>query len=282
MKTRKPLASPARFFGHTENARRIGAFLVSQNRYAPKLELPQHAHRRAYISFVITGTYDEVCGRRRTTCSQGTLVFHPCGEEHSDIFESQGAIVLSIDVYEGARLTGRSHRLNTPGFVLPGPETSVALQICREFGTSCPVSDLIVESLAFELLSTCCGYMRSRGMPKWLAAALQLANDRYADHLTLAEVASAVGVHPVHLARQFRDRMECTFGEFLRRIRISRALDQLRRTDKPIVEIAIENGFADQSHLTRLMSEAVGIPPAAYRSSSPRYAPTKTVRLTRF
>ena len=185
MKSRKPSGSPGSFFGHTEDARRVGAFLISRNRYTPKLELNQHAHRRAYMSFVIDGTYDEVCGRRRTTCSRGTLVFHPCGEEHSDIFDSQGAIVLSIDVYEAARLTNRSHRLSTPGLILAGSETPLALQICREFGTNCPVSDLIVESLAFELLSTCCGHMRSRGTPKWLVAALQLANDRYADRLTL-------------------------------------------------------------------------------------------------
>jgi AraC family transcriptional regulator len=94
---------------------------------------------------------------------------------------------------------------------------------------------------------------------------VELANDRFAERLTLAEVASNAGVHPVHLARQFRSRLGCTYGEFVRRIRLTRALERLRNGSQPIAQVAAEAGFADQSHLTRLMTAVVGIAPAAYR-----------------
>jgi AraC family transcriptional regulator len=95
-----------------------------------------------------------------------------------------------------------------------------------------------------------------------------MANDLHATRITLKAVAAAAGVHPVHLARQFRSRMGCTYGEFVRRIRLARALDQLRHTTLPIADIAAATGFADQSHLTRLMTATVGLTPAAYRRES--------------
>jgi hypothetical protein len=79
------------FFGHAEHVRQLGAVLVVQNRYVPNQRLQTHAHQRAFISFVIAGTYVEYCGDRAIRYPGGTLVFHPRGEKHSDRFESEAA-----------------------------------------------------------------------------------------------------------------------------------------------------------------------------------------------
>ena len=238
-----------------------------QNRYVPNQQLQKHAHQRAFISFVIAGTYVEYCGDRAIRCPRGTLVFHPSGEEHSDRFESQEAILLGIEVDDpyvsDQRLFGSRH-------VMTGPETLVAHQIARELKEQCLVSDLVMESLVAELISNCCHGSGRKGTPRWLGTAIEMVNERYACRLGLTEVAAAAGVHPVHLARQFRLRMGCTFGEFVRRVRIARALAQLRRTSASIAEIAAATGFADQSHLTRLITATVGLSPAAYRREARR------------
>jgi AraC family transcriptional regulator len=46
---------------------------------------------------------------------------------------------------------------------------------------------------------------------------------------------------------------------------VKRAKESLRGSNLPIVEIAVACGFADQSHLTRVFSKALGISPAAWR-----------------
>jgi AraC family transcriptional regulator len=256
------LTSAPAFFGHAEHVRQIGGTLVTQNRYVPNLRLQRHVHQRAFISFVLAGTYTEYCGDRAIRCRPGTLIFHPSGEEHSDRFESEEAILLGVEV-DDSHVPDR--RLFNSRHVMIGPETLIARQIARELTEQCPVSNLMVESLVAELLSNCCHSLDQRGTPRWLGAAVEIANERYARRLHLTEVAAAAGVHPVHLARQFRLRMGCTFGEFVRRIRMARALAQLRRTSASIAEIAATTGFADQSHLTRLVTATVGHSPAAYR-----------------
>jgi AraC family transcriptional regulator len=47
--------------------------------------------------------------------------------------------------------------------------------------------------------------------------------------------------------------------------RVKRAKDLLRGTKRPIADIAVACGFADQSHLTRVFSKAFGISPGAWR-----------------
>jgi AraC family transcriptional regulator len=253
------------FFGDAEHVRQFGAFLVTQNRYSPNVRLQSHAHERAFISFVVRGSYIEYCDRRPIRCAPGTLIFHPSGEEHSDSFESQEAVLLGIELDDP---TDSDQKLFSSRHVMTGPETFIAGQLARELNRQCPVSNLVVESLAAEIVSNCCHGTGRKGTPRWLGTAVEIANDLYASRISLKAVAAAAGVHPIHLARQFRSRMGCTFGEFVRRIRLARALEQLRHTSASIAEIAAASGFADQSHLTRLMTAMIGQSPAAYRRES--------------
>ena len=52
--------------------------------------------------------------------------------------------------------------------------------------------------------------------------------------------------------------------------RIRRAAAVLATTDTPIAHVALDVGFADQSHLTRAMKAAVGTTPARFRAEAGR------------
>ena len=82
---------------------------------------------------------------------------------------------------------------------------------------------------------------------------------------TLSELAAEVGLHPVHVASTFRRHVGCTVGHYLRQRRVTWACQQLAGTDAPLAEIALEAGFADQSHFCRTFKRHVGLTPAAYR-----------------
>jgi len=262
----RPPSTPG-FLGHTESSRPIGPFLLSRSRYPSGARLQSHAHRHPFISFVIAGAYTETCERRENPCPPGTLGFHPAREEHSDHFGRQEAVVLGIEI--GAAAPDDAAHLGSR-FLNEGPEVRLAWRIAREFQRRCPASDLVVECLVTELVGGSGGRRNTRGTPRWLATAVELAGDRFADRLRLTEVAAEAGVHPVHLARQFRSRLGCTYGEYVRRIRLARALERLRRGSPSIAEVAAETGFADQSHLTRWMTSTLGITPAAYRRQHTR------------
>jgi AraC family transcriptional regulator len=93
-------------------------------------------------------------------------------------------------------------------------------------------------------------------------------HDRFNDPLSLEAIAAAVGVHPSHLARVFRQQHQCTVGEYVRRLRLEFACHHLTTSDTPLAEIALAAGFADQSHFTKTFRRHIGTPPAQFRRRS--------------
>lgn len=85
--------------------------------------------------------------------------------------------------------------------------------------------------------------------------------------ITLADVAEACGLSAAYFARSFRRTMGVSPYRWLisRRIDLSKTL--LEMTNRPLIEVAAECGFSDQSHFTRTFSRIVGISPAAWRKA---------------
>ena len=82
-----------------------------------------------------------------------------------------------------------------------------------------------------------------------------------------SSIAAASGVHSVTLARGFRRAYGCTLGEYIRR-RIERAIEKLRTSSAPLAEIALANGFADQSHFSNLFRRYTGVTPSRFRRAA--------------
>jgi len=91
-------------------------------------------------------------------------------------------------------------------------------------------------------------------------------------NLSLAEVARAQRVSPRYLQKLF-ESANGNFTRYIRerrleRCRIELAKRLLRETDLPIARIAVDTGFASQSHLASTFRRNVGETPAAYRRAA--------------
>jgi len=97
----------------------------------------------------------------------------------------------------------------------------------------------------------------------------QLVRERLLDDLAsdpgLAELACLCRLSRSYFARAFKQTTGTPPHRWLLQHRISRARELLERTTRPISDIALECGFADQSHLTRAFSRMLCATPAAWR-----------------
>lgn len=59
-----------------------------------------------------------------------------------------------------------------------------------------------------------------------------------------------------------------SLSEEIRRIRLNAALERLRHSDRPVLEIALSCGFTSASHLSTRVKEATGLTPLAYRKKT--------------
>jgi AraC family transcriptional regulator len=85
------------------------------------------------------------------------------------------------------------------------------------------------------------------------------------EDLSLEVLAQQVGFSSYHFARLFREATGETPHQFVQRQRIERAKQLLRETDVPLAHVALESGFANQSHLTRVLKRYLNLTPRVYR-----------------
>jgi AraC family transcriptional regulator len=89
-----------------------------------------------------------------------------------------------------------------------------------------------------------------------------------AQELSLDTLAEQLGFSPYHFARLFRQTTGETPHQFVTRQRLNRAKQMLRETTLPVAYIALESGFANQSHLTRVFRQQIGLTPHDYRRNA--------------
>jgi AraC family transcriptional regulator len=262
--------SGGRFYGRLVQRRSAGDLLLCETRYAPGTELPRHSHEHAYCCLVRRGSYTETYGSRSRDCVPSTVAFHPPGEVHSQRFA--GAEVWSFNVEFPAGWRERAGSacavLNEPADSRDPALAGLALRLFGEFRNWDAFSPLAAEGLVLEVLavaSRLAARAPSAPLPRWLARLEEVLRARFAESLTLTELADLAGVHPVHLAATFRRHRGCTVGDYLRRLRVDHACRRLAGSADPLAEVALDAGFADQSHFTRTFKRLTGLTPAAYR-----------------
>jgi len=133
-----------------------------------------------------------------------------------------------------------------------------------------PASSLAIEGLALELAVEASRRRLKapeQRWPHWLGRAQQFIHAYYREPFSLGDVAAAADVHPVHLARTFRQYFDCTVGEYVRNRRIEFACQQIAHANTALPDIAVEAGFYDQSQFTRTFKRVVGATPAEFRAS---------------
>lgn len=98
-----------------------------------------------------------------------------------------------------------------------------------------------------------------------LARAIERMRTDYASPLRIAELATEAGLSLSRFERLMHHILRVSPRQFLTRLRVEAAADQLRRGDRPLAEIALDCGFCDQPTFCRQFKDATGMSPSAYR-----------------
>jgi AraC-like DNA-binding protein len=99
--------------------------------------------------------------------------------------------------------------------------------------------------------------------PRAVKAAREYIEAHYTENLSLRELASVAQLNPSYLVRAFRKEVGLPPHEFLTQVRID-AAKKLLSEGRPIVDVALDAGFADQSHFTNRFKRLVGLTPKQF------------------
>jgi AraC family transcriptional regulator len=253
----------------TLRQRNIGLFCLKENLYASGTVLPWHSHPQAYVTFVIEGAFRERYSTGSILCRTGMLRYLPAGEVHeNEIPKRARCLHISGDPSSFAQPRQNPDIPKRRAELTGLTATWLANRLYAEFSRQDTASAMAIEGLVLEILAE---ISRSETVPPlspphWMKQATEIVEARFLERLSLAEIASEVGVHYVHLSREFHKYNRCTVGELIRKRRVQYASHLLAHSSTPLAEIALVCGFSDQSHLSFLFKRYMGLSPSKFRA----------------
>lgn len=131
-----------------------------------------------------------------------------------------------------------------------------------------PAGSLVGDSLISALVAQLAGASAPRVCTPAVRGcdrAVELIETQFSRSLALHELADAAGLGVRQFCRAFRDATGLSPHQYLLRRRVEHAKLLMTRR-MPLVEVALQSGFADQSQFTRTFARLVGVTPARYRS----------------
>ncbi|HEX8846488.1 MAG TPA: AraC family transcriptional regulator [Pyrinomonadaceae bacterium] len=267
-----PKLYPAQSFGAVLKRRQVADSVLTECSYSPETRIAKHSHPLPYFNLILEGAYNETHGSRVRECLPAMLFFHPEGEAHADRFLNDRCRIFRFEIE--ARLLERAKEcsvaLNSPVEFTSGNAVWLASRLYRELYASDTVSSLAAEGLLLEILAEASRYNpTTKGCqpPRWLERARELTRANFSESISLDLLAEVVGVHPVHLAREFRRYYRQSIGEYVRQLRVEFACREIAQSATPFLEIAAAAGFADQAHFARTFKRITGLTPGQYRAS---------------
>jgi AraC-like DNA-binding protein len=201
----------------------------------------RHRHAFGYVCVVLGGRFTEAGDVGRFRAEPGDVLIHRPHEAHLDLLSSPAADLLNLPLTDGFPSAGRVR--------IADPDRIARLAERDPFAAAQAVA------------AACQVAAGEADWPDLLAATLR-SRPRFA----IGDWARRHGLTPEAVSRGFRRAYGTTPVRYRAEARARRAWHAVATTDRPLVELAFDLGFADQAHMTRAFKHITGLPPSRWRS----------------
>jgi AraC-like DNA-binding protein len=187
-------------------------------------------------------------------------------DRHDVAAQSSGLWAISAGLSHNYK---NDHELLEKGMMLYDALYSWSKFLQNEKHTQNPIDNLLLDVYK-KFLKQKTG---SKKIPAWAKELKEVIQDQIDTNLTLSlkEVSQSLNVHPSYLSREFSKYFnDLSFGDYIRKLRIEKAMLFLADPNHTLAEIAYLTGFSDQSHFTRIFKKYTGKNPSEYRKGLPK------------
>ncbi|HLJ74231.1 MAG TPA: AraC family transcriptional regulator [Thermoanaerobaculia bacterium] len=227
--------------------------------HEPRINV-EHAHEAAFVTMMLDGVYTEKAGLRRFRFEQFTTLFHAASIDHQDFIGGSGVRLLIFEFQPDLIDAGQLRGLRD----LSG--SRAAWDMLALYRSAASIEPLEFESRSMSLVAAITSVKTPRDLPS-VQRARDYLHANFRSAVTMRDVARAAAVHPVYLGQAFHRQLGETIADYVKRLRVRAAAEQLSRTRTPIAEIAFDLGFCDQSHFQRVFKKFCRVTPAEFRAS---------------
>lgn len=182
-------------------------------------------------------------------------------DRHDIASQSSGLWAISAGLAHNIK---DDHTLLEKGMMVYDALYSWAKYLQNEKHTQNPIENLLLDVYKKFLK------YKSGKIPEWAKELKEIIQDQIDTNLSLSlkELSESLNVHPSYLSREFSKYFDdLSFGDYIRKLRIEKAIVLLDDQKHTLAEIAYLTGFSDQSHFNRIFKKYTGKNPSEYRKS---------------
>lgn len=261
------LSKTGQFYGITNETISWQGITLTDTDYSQD-RVPWHFHENNYFTFILQGGMTEGNKKRVYECAAGDLLFHNWQDAHYNIASGRFTRGFHVELESkwfdwldvSKDITEGSINITTPEV------KTLMYNVLKEAKLAGVTGQPGIEALLIQIFGVLgrSNNASSGKKPKWVSLLKEMLHESSTD-CRLADLARAVDVHPVHLSREFAKYFGASLGDYIRTIKVQRAMTLLPYTDLSLTDIAFECEFADQSHFIRSFKSYYHITPLLYR-----------------
>jgi len=214
---------------------------------------------------LVRGAYREKNRDGDTHMNEGGLIFRPGQYDHANDFHPTGGTCFNIEFKkEGFEMLDYDFRLPDTMGIYPSGAFPSLYKLFHRFKVDWQ-EDLGLE-LIIGLLSEIGDESAPSGTLPWLPKVKAILDNEHESHHTIGSLAVRVFVHPIYLARAFREKTGFTIGEYQLRARLRKAVSYLCNTGLSLGDIAFKTGFCDPAHFSNSFRICYSLSPKKFRT----------------
>ncbi len=151
-----------------------------------------------------------------------------------------------------------------------------AAQIITYLDRNDPYSQFLAKASSEMLIGTLCsafdasveetGMETDEETKKIIQTVLAYMEEHYQEKITLEDIAGLTGYNRTYISTLFHQTVGIRFYDYLIRLRLQKAIQDLITTDRSLTEIAIYNGFSDLKSFNTRFKDMLRVLPSEYRS----------------
>ncbi|MBO9564938.1 MAG: helix-turn-helix domain-containing protein [Niastella sp.] len=255
------------FYGTTNETIHLDGVTLTDTVYGQD-RVPWHFHEHNYFTFILQGGVIEGNKKHVYECCTGDLLFHNWQDAHYNIASGRFTRGVHVEVSpQWFDYFDKANNITEGSIRIADPRIKMLMyQVVKEMKLAGNAGQLSIDTLVLEIFGLLTNTVLVAGerKPQWVSRVREILHESK-DDWKLADLARSVNIHPVHLSRHFSKYFGMSLGDYVRAIKVQRALTLLPNDELSLTDISFECGFADQSHFIRSFKSFYQVTPLHYR-----------------
>ncbi|RFM30858.1 helix-turn-helix domain-containing protein [Chitinophaga silvisoli] len=249
------------YVGRTVREHTFKHIITTETTYPAGYTSEWHYHSNPHFSHILCGGSKELVKGQSDLNVVGEGLYYYPGIPHQNVGYQEGTRIFNLELEAGFF---KQYELEVPPPSLMFDEQAQLnakglIRAMKEHYLHDEQSQMAIEQICISLIQP-----DEKLFPEWVPKIKAVMQDYWDQPLSLPQLAKELGLHPVTISKYFSKYFNCSAGEYLRRIKVERAVGLIRSGQNSLTEVAYQCGFADQAHFTKMFQRITGMLPRQY------------------